>query len=566
MKGHEKDTNATSPARPCGGPVLNPPPLTALPPFLRPPACSRQQKQRKLIFQNPAVNVNDRELVMKALMTYDALRRHFEQEGSCYRRPDLHAGFIMKNKGLSLNRDRKIIGSVPGIHVGDMFYFRMELSVIGLHAPSQAGVDFISAADTLCNETLAISIVASDCYEDNHDSGDVLIYSGQGGKPHYSSKQHFSDQKLQAGNFALERSRHYGVEIRVIRGMQDPRSVAYSRKIYVYDGLYKIEESWLDKGISGFGVFKYKLRRIPGQPDMGSEIMRKAAQWKLKPTSRPGFIESAWKSENLGHGVVNEVDNKKGFPAFHYIKKVRYPTSLVLKSLQGCECVGGCDSTRSCMCSCIQRNGGQVPYNAYGILIERKPLIYECGDHCRCPPSCQNRVTEKGLNSVQLEVFKTNGAQHGYKANGWSVRSLDSIAAGSFICEYTGEVVSLEGLDTNQKLNMNEEYMFYPMQKQWTEWGNVFHILCQQQQQQVETSSSSSTHSRQVLQSPTAAFLIDARKMGNISRFMGRNSFPNANVFMQFVLHDHDHIGFPHVMFFAMYNIPPLTELVLDSY
>jgi hypothetical protein len=33
---------------------------------------------------------------------------------------------------------------------------------------------------------------------------------------------------------------------------------------------------------------------------------------------------------------------------------------------------------------------------------------------------------------------------------------------------------------------------------------------------------------------------------------------------MQFVLHDHLDIRFPHVMLFARENIPPLTELTFD--
>jgi SET domain-containing protein len=71
------------------------------------------------------------------------------------------------------------------------------------------------------------------------------------------------------------------------------------------------------------------------------------------------------------------------------------------------------------------------------LLIKGKPLIYECNEQCRCPLSCRNRVTQRGLD-VHLEVFKTS-----YKR--WGVRSSDPIAAGTFISEYTGQVVCRTG-------------------------------------------------------------------------------------------------------------------------
>jgi len=65
---------------------------------------------------------------------------------------------------------------------------------------------------------------------------------------------------------------HYKVEIIVICGVKDNRSLG---KIYIYGGLYKIEHSWLEKRHSRCGIFKYKLQRIPGQPELGSSILKK---------------------------------------------------------------------------------------------------------------------------------------------------------------------------------------------------------------------------------------------------------------------------------------------------
>jgi euchromatic histone-lysine N-methyltransferase len=43
---------------------------------------------------------------------------------------------------------------------------------------------------------------------------------------------------------------------------------------------------------------------------------------------------------------------------------------------------------------------------------------------------------------------------------------------------------------------------------------------------------------------------------------MSHSSAPN--VLVQFVLYDHNNLMFPHIMLFAMENIPPLRELSLD--
>jgi euchromatic histone-lysine N-methyltransferase len=83
-----------------------------------------------------------------------------------------------------------------------------------------------------------------------------------------------------------------------------------------------------------------------------------------------------------------------------------------------------------------------------------------------------------------------------------------------------------------------------------TEWGSVYDILGEQQQD------------GSGLDFPPLNFLIDAKRFGNVSCFIKHSFCPN--VLMQFVLHDHLDIRFPHVMLFAMENIPPLTELTFD--
>jgi len=50
----------------------------------------------------------------------------------------------MMKRGLCVNRDRRVIEAIPGVNVGDLFYFRMEMCVIGLYGPIIAGIDCIN--------------------------------------------------------------------------------------------------------------------------------------------------------------------------------------------------------------------------------------------------------------------------------------------------------------------------------------------------------------------------------------------------------------------------------------
>lgn len=110
-----------------------------------------------------------------------------------------------------------------------------------------AGIDYMGLKVSQDEEPVAVSIVSSGGYEDDTNDADVLIYSGQGGVNRKDKES--TDQKLERGNLALEKSLHRGNDVRVVRGVKDFSNP--TGKIYVYDGLYKIQESWVEKGKSG---------------------------------------------------------------------------------------------------------------------------------------------------------------------------------------------------------------------------------------------------------------------------------------------------------------------------
>ncbi|KAI3732977.1 hypothetical protein L1987_64190 [Smallanthus sonchifolius] len=176
---------------------------------------------------------------------------------------------------------------------------------------SEVVIDSLLSKD---EERLAVSIVSSGGYEDEGDDGDVLIYSGQGGQQ--------MDQQLVRGNLALEKSLHRANEVRVIQGLRDFANP--TGKVYVYDGLYKIHESWIDKGKSGCNVFKYKLVRVAGQPEAFT-LWKSIQQWKDGVTTRDGVIlpDLISGAESLPVALVNDVDGEKGPAYFTYIPNLK---------------------------------------------------------------------------------------------------------------------------------------------------------------------------------------------------------------------------------------------------
>ncbi|XP_027118912.2 histone-lysine N-methyltransferase family member SUVH9-like [Coffea arabica] len=488
-----------------------------------------------------------RNLVRKTRMLYDAIRVLAIAEDEKHRgdlvphrrtRGDLKAAALLRQRGLWLNRDKRIVGAIPGVEIGDLFFFRMELCVIGLHGQAQAGIDYLSASQSSNGEPIATSVIVSGGYEDDVDTGDEIIYTGHGGQDKHNRQ--CMNQKLECGNLALERSMYYGIEVRVIRGFKYEGSV--SGKVYVYDGLYRVVTCWFDVGKSGFGVFKYKLVRIENQPEMGSSVLRLAQTLRTRPLeARPkGYVslDLSMKKENVPVFLFNDVDNNNEPVFFEYLLSTVFPPHVYNhgKNGTGCDCIGGCLDG----CFCAAKNGGDFAYEQNGILLKGKPVIFECGPHCRCPSTCRNRVSQRGVRN-RLEVFRS-------RETGWGVRSLDLIQAGAFICEFTGVVLTREQA---QIFTMNGDSLVYPSRfpDRWAEWGDLTDIFPDYKRPEHPSI-------------PPLDFAMDVSRLRNVACYISHSSNPNALV--QPVLYDHNNVSFPHLMLFAMENIPPLREISLD--
>lgn len=147
----------------------------------------------------------------------------------------------------------RVFGHIEGIYEGQNFKNRLEISFSKVHKPTQAGISG-SQKDG------ADSIVVSGGYEDDQDYGDIIIYTGHGGRKEGSTKQ-VTDQELVRGNMALAINSKNGLPVRVIRGFHIG-NVYGPKEGYRYDGLFRVEEYWKEKGRSGFNIWRYRLRKI----------------------------------------------------------------------------------------------------------------------------------------------------------------------------------------------------------------------------------------------------------------------------------------------------------------
>lgn len=159
---------------------------------------------------------------------------------------------------------KKFFGTPDGIHVGQFFHDRKELSEANVHRPTQPGIsgNRLEGAD---------SIVLSGGYEDE-DYGDYIVYSGQGGRAP-GARAHTFDQSFEAwGNAGLITSRIQRLPVRVTRGHQ-VRSPYAPPVGYVYAGLYEVNEYWMSRGRDGFDIVRFKLDRIPEQTPLVTRIL-----------------------------------------------------------------------------------------------------------------------------------------------------------------------------------------------------------------------------------------------------------------------------------------------------
>jgi putative restriction endonuclease len=186
---------------------------------------------------------------------------------------------------------QRVFGTIPEYPEGSQFESRLELSRAGVHRPTQAGISGSGKEG-------ADSIVLSGGYPDDRDFGDVIIYTGHGGRDP-ETRQQVSDQLLTRGNLALAYSCLHGLPVRVIRGSS--HKSAYSPSIgYRYNGLYRVEDYWRDTGEANYTIWRFRLVKLKADHVQPSSIQEE-----------PGEYDAAARKESRVIRIVRDTQQSR---------------------------------------------------------------------------------------------------------------------------------------------------------------------------------------------------------------------------------------------------------------
>ncbi|PON54801.1 histone H3-K9 methyltransferase [Parasponia andersonii] len=354
---------------------------------------------------------------------------------------------------------------------------------------------------------------------------------------------------MSRGNLALKNNMEQSLPIRVVRGHKCLAS--YSSKVYAYDGLYKVVQYWAEKGVAGFTVFKYRLKRLPGQPQLVTNRVHFIRRKGHKAQSvLPGLVceDISHGQENIPIPVTNVIDDPPLAPeGFTYVKSIQVASNIKIPpNGPGCNCEEGCTNPKTC--SCAERNGSDFPYVSRngGRLIEAMGVVFECGPNCGCGPKCINRTSTREMKH-RLEVYRT-------LEKGWAVRSWDYILPGSPVCEYVGVLKRSDELDNVS----GNDY--------------IFEIDCletidgiggrERRMHNVSLPRSHANRKDAKKSESVPEFCIDAGSSGNVARFINHSCEPN--LLFQCILNSHHDPRLARVVLFAADNIAPLQELTYD--
>ena len=165
-------------------------------------------------------------------------------------------------------------GEIADVPEATIFHNRQALFRSGIHRDIQRGIT--GRRNGLGGE----SIVLSQGYEDDVDLGDLIFYTGDGGRDRLTNRQ-VEDQTMDGRNATLAMNVDTEQPVRVSRRVSEG---------FRYDGLFRVEQAWMSPGKSGFRVCRFRLRRLRGgQPitSAGKPAQRVATtQYRLVRDSR----------------------------------------------------------------------------------------------------------------------------------------------------------------------------------------------------------------------------------------------------------------------------------------
>lgn len=184
-------------------------------------------------------------------------------------------------------------GEPIDIAEGTRFAKQIDVYRAGVHRANQRGIvgNPVDGAE---------SIIVSGGYEDDLDYGSEIIYTGEGGRG--DNKVQVADQSFTSRhNAALVTSKLTGRPVRVTRGAESKSKYAPAQG-YRYDGLFRVEESWSDRGRSGYLICRYRLVKI-AEPEPAQTVPAILPTGNTNPARREIRVQRIVRSTKVAEEV-----------------------------------------------------------------------------------------------------------------------------------------------------------------------------------------------------------------------------------------------------------------------
>ncbi|KAK1364766.1 hypothetical protein POM88_040327 [Heracleum sosnowskyi] len=147
----------------------------------------------------------------------------------------------------------RTLGHVPGVHIGDDFFYRQEIRLVGLHRDMIRGI-----STTLYDDGVEIGACVVANYEDHNVviEDDLYCYGSDGGNLILAHRLHLrvlNNQELENGNYAMVNSIEVANPIRLLgRNLMEDGT-----RRYVFVGLFKVLFHAIIQSDNEFDVFEF---------------------------------------------------------------------------------------------------------------------------------------------------------------------------------------------------------------------------------------------------------------------------------------------------------------------
>ncbi|XP_024369792.1 uncharacterized protein [Physcomitrium patens] len=160
----------------------------------------------------------------------------------------------------------------------------------------------------------------------------------------------------------------------------------------------------------------------------------------------------------------------------------------------------------------------------------QRRFIKECWEKCGCKQLCGNRIVQRGI-TARLQVFWTGG-------KGWGVRALDYLPAGTFVCEYVGEILTNTEMwfRNNESHRSAKHHFSLNLDADW----------CSERYLKDEE-----------------ALCLDGTCYGNVARFINHGCFDTNLLEVPVEIESPDH-HYYHLAFFTSKDVAANEELIWD--